>query len=511
MAECATLPSNFKLQCRRNCLNEISRKPQKSFVKFVPRNCKVAPISLQKTCKHKTPFTSAKRKASPRRKSSFSCCCFGSLIESESAAAADWVPVIDQVLLMASVFLTYMAGVIPTWKSAIHSQRSIVNDGFLPKNCIIPGRTQNGDWIGCNCLWDTVKEKLRNSLQAIELGDNVENWGINVGQDHARQALSLYAVSDGPRFRLLWSSLEQLEKEVNKIADSSKIFKRAEWLTTFCTIMERVFEPACISWIEEEFGLKNCKPDKAVFSSMSAKLNGDAILWNIRRLGKVDLYADLLYFLRYGPFRECCHYDCSLYILHGVAILEDLVITLADGIASIYLELISVDSDISDKMPNLGFTLCSLSTRALQKLRNEVAMKQWLNENVEAVVSMYEDRFDLCTLQSQLVKEPIKDCTKTTSWWRKFSLGRSATVHLQHHYAVVTPFVLPVKRTKELRALTGWKYYFSLLLELSDILMPLVTAVVAQVRNAISFFLVSLIGRSLGLIYTGIRQCLRWK
>lgn len=56
--------------------------------------------------------------------------------------------------------------------------------------------------------------------------------------------------------------------------------------------------------------------------------------------------------------------------------LEDLVITLADGIASIYLELISVDSDISNEMNNLGLNLCALSTRALQRLRNEVQLQK---------------------------------------------------------------------------------------------------------------------------------------
>lgn len=46
---------------------------------------------------------------------------------------------------------------------------------------------------------------------------------------------------------------------------------------------------------------------------------------------------------------------------------------LADTIASIYLELISIDSDISTEMNGLGLTLCSMSTRTLQKLRNEVS------------------------------------------------------------------------------------------------------------------------------------------
>lgn len=70
--------------------------------------------------------------------------------------------------------------------------------------------------------------------------------------------------------------------------------------------------------------------------------------------------------------RKGGYYNFSLFIHHGVVILEDLLITLADGIASMYLELISVDSSLSNEMNNLGLSLCTLSTRALQRLRNEV-------------------------------------------------------------------------------------------------------------------------------------------
>lgn len=76
--------------------------------------------------------------------------------------------------------------------------------------------------------------------------------------------------------------------------------------------------------------------------------------------------------LHLSLIREGCYYDSSLFELHGISILEDLVISLADGIASIFLELISVDGNLSNKMNSLGLVLCTLSTRALQKLRNEV-------------------------------------------------------------------------------------------------------------------------------------------
>jgi len=52
--------------------------------------------------------------------------------------------------------------------------------------------------------------------------------------------------------------------------------------------------------------------------------------------------------------------------------LEDLVISLADVIASIYLELMSIDGDMSTEVVSSSLALCSLSTRELQNLRNEV-------------------------------------------------------------------------------------------------------------------------------------------
>jgi hypothetical protein len=55
------------------------------------------------------------------------------------------------------------------------------------------------------------------------------------------------------------------------------------------------------------------------------------------------------------------------------------------------------------------------------------------------------------------------------------------------------------------------RYYFSLFLELSDIAMPFVKAAVSKVSAAVSYFWVSMIGKSLGLIFSGIRQSLGWR
>lgn len=83
---------------------------------------------------------------------------------------------------------------------------------------------------------------------------------------------------------------------------------------------------------------------------------------------------DALMFSNVYHGRKAGFYSDSLFMEHGVSILEDLVIMLADGIASMYLELMSVDSSMSNEMNNVGLSLCTLSTRALQKLRNEVLL-----------------------------------------------------------------------------------------------------------------------------------------
>ncbi|KAF8402076.1 hypothetical protein HHK36_013028 [Tetracentron sinense] len=169
--------------------------------------------------------------------------------------------------------------------------------------------------------------------------------------------------------------------------------------------------------------------------------------WNPLNHG---LLGEALQWYKWGG----CRYDCKLFTEHGVDVLEDLVITLADGIMNVYLELISVDSNVTSEMNSLGL-MCSLSTRSLQRLRNEVALNQWLHQNMESVVSMYEDRFDLFTLQIQFLEEPNKGQTKKLHWWKKITLRKPASMLSPLCYVVISQLSMPVKRTKELRALIG--------------------------------------------------------
>ncbi len=62
--------------------------------------------------------------------------------------------------------------------------------------------------------------------------------------------------------------------------------------------------------------------------------------------------------------------------------------------------------------------------------------------------------------------------------------------------------------TQELQGLVGWRGAVSLLLEALDFGTPILQRVGGKAAEAVSWLLSALIGRSLGLIFRGIRQSL---
>lgn len=72
---------------------------------------------------------------------------------------------------------------------------------------------KNDDKANLNYAWEVVKQKLLDSLDAIEHGINSGNRALEFEQQQEKHQLSLYAVSEGPKLRLLWASFLQLEKE----------------------------------------------------------------------------------------------------------------------------------------------------------------------------------------------------------------------------------------------------------------------------------------------------------
>ncbi|XP_052729168.1 uncharacterized protein LOC108329603 isoform X3 [Vigna angularis] len=382
------------------------------------------------------------------------CIGLGPLVDFGGATTSHLVPVVDQMLLMGSIFLTYMAGVIPVEKSHASYQKTNSDKNVFPQSSDISGSSAKQNYgLESKYVLHVVREKILNSLNALE--DKAYSGDIIL--QSAKKPLSLSAVARGPKLRLLWAAFQQVEEEVNNILSISRTVGMDGLFGRFSEIIQRSCHPICAAWLEKEFFLLKGNADKELASMILEKVKGDStVVESIARSGKKDLYSELLWYLTFGSLREDCYYDSCIFAVHGISILEDLIVALADGVASIYLEFNSVDSDVSSKTNSLDMSLCALSTRELQKLRNEVALNQWLCHNMDTVVSMYEDRFDLCILESKPIDLTDSIQTEEQNWWKKLTQQNSKTKSPELHCIEISHFSIPVKRTKELRALTGW-------------------------------------------------------
>ncbi|KAF9612277.1 hypothetical protein IFM89_038847 [Coptis chinensis] len=514
MAEQATIPSCAKLQLPRSFYKLSHFVPRTVCLRIVQRGFKKqcygsskVLVSAPLVCDFNAHISTILERSANLKDSSMRCCCFGTLISPDNATVPNWVPVLDQALMMFSIVLAYIAGVVPPENAYLKPEK--VSDLDAASSRSSSGSAGRSDQqVNVEYAWAEVKSKLLGALDAAKQDGGCGYFGRPCRDLRKRQALPL------PSAYIIVSIavLSLVRMLVNNISGSHQVVDRGDWMGTSSEVLQISSQSVFVTWLEEELNLECKKHDKNILLMMLQKLKqDDNITKNIKRSGKDELYADLLYFLRFRFLSTGCRYDNKLLAHHGVDILEDLVITLADGITTNYLELISVDSNMSSDMNRMGLNLCSLSTRALQKLRNEMALKQWLHQNMDSVVSMYEDRFDLYSFQIQLTKEADKSRQDKLPWWKKLTLKKATPVVKPLQFMVISPLSMPVKRTRELRALNGWRYYFSLFLEFSDITMPLVRVIFSKICSAISFFLVCLVGRSLGLIYSGIRQSLGWR
>ena len=113
------------------------------------------------------------------------------------------------------------------------------------------------------------------------------------------------------------------------------------------------------------------------------------------------------------------------------------------------------------------------ATRALEKFRNEVKLQAWVDRNYTDVVAMYEDWHDLVGVDANgnIVRRRISIC-----------------------------------RHSELDRVKGLRLIVSVFLELADVIVPVSRAFLSRAQQFTSWLLVTLIGRSLGLVYRGIKE-----
>ncbi|KAK3264262.1 hypothetical protein CYMTET_26989 [Cymbomonas tetramitiformis] len=208
--------------------------------------------------------------------------------------------------------------------------------------------------------------------------------------------------------------------------------------------------------------------------------------------GRSRLYANAFRCLRLAPDEECCKADTDAPQQRGglqlssleaavlVATLQDASVCIGEAVATSYLQLFTARG-WRDRPSCIRLTREALppwlhSTRAVDWFWNSVAMSRTADRNFTAVIAIYEDRHQL---------------------WGFTRAGQ------------FTRRQLPASRHEELQQLHGWPRKFSIILEAADVLIPAVTMLGKMLGNAVSWFLVRFIGRSLGLIYRGVQQSLK--
>lgn len=62
------------------------------------------------------------------------CFCLASIVDADAIVTSEWVPTIDQMLLMTSIVLTYIAGVIPSGKNSSLDTGGKIQSGDVDPN-----------------------------------------------------------------------------------------------------------------------------------------------------------------------------------------------------------------------------------------------------------------------------------------------------------------------------------------------------------------------------------------
>ncbi|KAL3691859.1 hypothetical protein R1sor_005510 [Riccia sorocarpa] len=372
--------------------------------------------------------------------------------------------------------------------------------------------------VSSDDTWLAVESKLSKtlSLKDYELEEQLL----------PNPVLSLQAFARSPRQHLLYTTLQQLRKEVVSVDEADKKLSLLEWRDLSLGVLCQSILPICQTWVLQDFtavsqtstgttgfqvaeeSVENISfnQSQALDSITEFLKETKSIEGYLIRSGKAELYADLIYFLRFRSLRigGCCNYRS--FSRYTEKALEDMVVTIAEVVATLFLDSCSSVAALSPQSETWQTFLrpSILSTRSLERFRNEVALNGWLNQNFSSVVAMFEDRFELWTFQRRSIPKADEKQAKS----KRRPENREQDVESPE--LVLTRVQLPARRSDELKALTGWRYYYSLYLEFSDVVGPILGMLLTRFGEAVSFLLIRLIGRSLGLVYQGIRQSVKW-
>ncbi|KAA0042116.1 DUF3685 domain-containing protein [Cucumis melo var. makuwa] len=222
-----------------------------------------------------------------------------SLVNVDGTTASEAI-FVDQFLLMTSIFLTYMAGVIPVPKSNQHGNINSQTNSVLDNQTFSGSGMKTDGQINPKHALVVVKGKILDFLDAFERRKSMETEVLEFTECQAKRPLCLNAIGEGPRLRLLWASFQLIEEEVNNISVAT-IQNMDDLSKIFSEFILKSSRPVCMSWLRNELSMENNDSSKAFLSLMSENFKAeDNILPGIKKSGKEELFAELMHFLSFG-------------------------------------------------------------------------------------------------------------------------------------------------------------------------------------------------------------------
>ena len=294
--------------------------------------------------------------------------------------------------------------------------------------------------------------------------------------------LVLQSLRPSERKKLLGLSLEALRARVPSLEEIGEQKLDAEGFRSACTgVLNSCAEEAAERWL-------GCAPERA---EGGGEDDGPWAALGQLREDKWFLYSSAFSFLARGEaYVEGSGAGESKGWTSGAAtiatgcsrIVEDCVVTIAETVADAYLEEACRGKQTYGPFPvSLGPTLVHpvlSSTRKIERFRNQVGLHRILHKYFFSVRLVYEDRHAL--------------------WGYRAGEG-----------GALVQTTLELKRSAELSSLTGVRRAFGLLLEASDVVLPIARGLFDFVQEGVQVLLVLVIGRGLGLVLRGVRESVR--
>jgi len=189
-------------------------------------------------------------------------------------------------------------------------------------------------------------------------------------------------------------------------------------------------------------------------------------------LNKIPFIVELLAYLL---FQKDLHIDNNAYLAasydakaQALVILENLLIQVANGVLQ---PLLNNLADVEEIKQNF-YTRKLISTREIERFRNDLSWKYRLNNYVNEAKAIFESRYELFVLVPRGI-------AKTSIY---------------------------APRNEELAKLSGVPLFVTLVLEFWDAIAPRLQSLLSFLGSGIVFVLTQVIGRGLGLIGRGILQ-----